>query len=59
MNNTIPNRYFIYAFDSEEGIELKEVDKHAFDEEDGEVTTERHTMFTNGCSQVCHTKENF
>ena len=54
----IPVRYFAYDFDNEE-VELIEVDKQTFDSLEGKVTTERHTMFTNGCNQVCHTKENY
>ena len=54
----IPVRYFAYDFDDEE-VELIEVDKQTFDSLEGKVTTERHTMFTNGCNQVCHTKENY
>jgi hypothetical protein len=40
-------------------IELVEVDKETFDNIEGETTTERHTMFTNGVNQICHTKENY
>lgn len=54
----IPVRYFAYDFDDEE-VELVEVDQQTFDSLEGKVTTERHTMFTNGCNQVCHTKANY
>ena len=54
----IPVRYFAYNFDNEE-VEIIEVDKQTFDSLEGEITTERHTIFTNGCNQICHTKENF
>lgn len=58
--NTKTERYFIYDLYSESSeIEIMEVDKDTFDRTDGDVTTERHTMFTNGCDQLCHTKENY
>lgn len=61
MTNTqIPQRYFAYALESDlMDIELIEVDKETFDSIEGEISTERHTMFTNGCDQICHTKENY
>jgi hypothetical protein len=59
MKNTqIPVRYFAYDFDAEE-VDIVEVDKQTFDSLEGEITTERHTIFTNGVSQICHTKENY
>ena len=51
----IPERYFAYSQARGE-IGIVEVTKEEFDSLDGEVSTERHTMFINGCNQVCHTK---
>ena len=61
MTNTqIPHRYFAYDLDTDiMDIELVEIDKQTFDSIEGETTTERHTMFANGCNQICHTKENY
>jgi len=61
MNNTqIPVRYFAYDLETDlMDVEIVEVDKQTFDSLEGEITTERHTMFTNGCNQICHTKENY
>jgi hypothetical protein len=61
---TIPQRYFIYEeasdpMDAERYNDLVEVTKETFDLTEGEISTERHTMFTNGCNQICHTKENY
>jgi hypothetical protein len=58
MTTTLPQRYFAYDFDNEE-VDLIEIDKQTFDSIEGEITTERHTMFANGCNQICHTKENY
>ena len=58
MTTTLPQRYFAYDFDNEE-VDLVEVDKQTFDSIEGEITTKRHTMFTNGVNQICHTKENY
>ena len=61
MKNTqIPHRYFAYDLETDiMDIELVEVDKQTFDSIEGEISTERHTMFTNGCNQICHTKQNY
>ena len=53
--NKIPERYYLFNYDFEE-VDLVEVDKEVFEEEEGEVTMERHTMFTNGVDQICYTK---
>lgn len=59
MNTTqMPVRYFAYDYDLEE-VDIIEVDKQTFDSLEGEITTERHTMFTNGVNQICHTKGNY
>ena len=60
MTTTIPQRYFAYDLNTDiMDIDLVEIDKQTFDSIEGEITTERHTMFTNGCNQICHTKENY
>ena len=60
MTTTLPQRYFAYDLETDiMDIELVEVDKQTFDSIEGEITTERHTMFANGCNQICHTKENY
>ena len=60
MTTTLPQRYFAYDLDTDiMDIELVEVDKQTFDSIEGKITTERHTMFANGCNQICHTKENY
>lgn len=57
---TIPQRYFIYDFETDlMDVELVEVSKEIFDTVEGDVTTERHTVFENGVNQICHTKENY
>lgn len=50
---TIPERYFIFDFEEED---LIEVNKTEFKQAEGEITTERHTVFTNGVNQICHSK---
>ena len=53
----IPIRYFAYDLETDlMDVELVEVDKQTFDSIEGEISTERHTMFTNGLNQLCHTK---
>ena len=50
-------RYFVRDGECEE--DFHEVTKEEFDAEGGTITTEEHTMFTNGVNQTCHTKEAF
>lgn len=60
-------RYFTLAMvQSEDGgepeiyeneVDTVEITKACFDLLDGEVSTARHTVFDNGCNQICHTKE--
>lgn len=60
MKNTLTHRYFAYDLDTDiMDIDLIEIDKQTFDSIEGEITTERHTMFANGVNQICHTKENY
>lgn len=49
---TIPERYFIIIEN-----ESMEVNKSIFNNAYGEIATERHTIFTNGVSPICHTKD--
>jgi|11_taG_2_1085331.scaffolds.fasta_scaffold16295_5 hypothetical protein len=50
------NRYFTHYFDDDqEEIDIEEISKTEFDSIEGKKTSERHTMFTNGVNQVCHT----
>ena len=54
------NRYFTHYFDeSEEEIDIEEISKEEFDQIEGKKSTERHTMFTNGVDQICHTVQPF
>ena len=60
MTTTLPHRYFTYEIDTDiMDVDLIEIDKATFDNIEGEITTERHTMFANGVDQICHTKENY
>ena len=52
---TIPERYFTDTFNDEGEIESVEISKAEFNAFIGTITTERHTMFTNGVDQICHT----
>lgn len=54
----VPVRFFIYDYDANEGEgDIIEVDENAFLEAQGEIDYERHTVFANGVSQICLTKE--
>jgi hypothetical protein len=61
MLKSINVRFFTYALDRVESLELMEITEGCFKgltEQDGSrVTYERHTMFANGCHQVCLTVE--
>ena len=54
----IPERYFIYDYDEEGEFDLVEVSQERFDEEEGEISIERHSVWQNGVDQICYTKEN-
>lgn len=50
-------RFFIFDWvDDEEGHDIVEVDEAEFSEFEGVITYERHTVFQNGCNQICLTK---
>lgn len=49
-------RFFIYEYEDDEFVECIELD---FLEAEGVIEYERHTVFSNGCSQICLTKNPF
>lgn len=51
----LPVRYFAIDYDGEEP-EIVEVDEAEFLAAEGSITYERHTMWANGCNQICLTK---
>lgn len=51
----LPIRYFAIDYDGEEP-EIVEVDEAEFLAAEGSITYERHTMWANGCNQICLTK---
>lgn len=57
MLANIPVRFFILDDENESGeIDLREVDHHEWGDSEGSITYERHTVFANGCNQICLTK---
>lgn len=57
-DNAIPVRYFCYRDDDEtEEPGFRECTESEFLEAEGQITYERHTVFENGCSQICLTKD--
>lgn len=52
----VPVRYFVLDYDLEDGPEIMEVDEAEFLAAEGSITYERHTMWANGCNQICLTK---
>jgi hypothetical protein len=56
MNNDITIRFFCYDTDEFSGeLDIIETDESTFLRLGGEITYERHTMFANGCRQICLT----
>lgn len=51
----LPVRYFALDYEGEEP-EIVEVDEAEFLAAEGSITYERHTMWANGCNQICLTK---
>jgi hypothetical protein len=49
-------RFFIYDYEAEE-VDIKEVDEFEFIQAKGCITYERNTIFENGGSQICLTKD--
>lgn len=53
----IPIRFFIYEDDEGSGeLEITETNEAGFLEAEGVIEYERHTVFQNGCSQICLSK---
>lgn len=56
----VPVRFFVITSDCESGeIIDAEVTESEFLEFDGAISYERHTVFTNGVSQICLTKSDY
>lgn len=53
--STIPVRFFVVDFDSEEA-EIVEVSEHEWLKAEGPITYERYTIRENGAAQICLTK---
>ena len=55
--NNIPVRFFLIRVDDEDGeTDQQEVNEFEFLQADGEIDYERNTVWENGCSQICLTK---
>lgn len=52
----MPVRFFAYDAETQDIEEVSEAD---FIEAEGVITYERHTVFENGCKQICLTKNSF
>lgn len=56
----MPVRFFIYEECEEtEELEIFECDEQTFLEAEGSIEYERHSVFQNGCKQICLTKNPF
>jgi hypothetical protein len=56
MINNITIRFFCYDTDEFSGeLDIVETDESTFLQLGGEISYERHTMFANGCRQICLT----
>ena len=56
----IPVRFFLIRMDDEDGeIDTHEVDEQEFLNAEGVIEYERFTVFANGVSQICLTKNPF
>lgn len=49
-------RFFILDYSGEEGAEHKEVSSTDFDASKGVIEYKQHSVFENGCRQICLTK---
>ena len=49
-------RFFVVDYENEDGPDLLEVSEMEFLEYEGRISYQRHTIFENGCSQICLTK---
>jgi hypothetical protein len=52
----MPVRFFIYDTSEDGETDLSECNEQAFLEAEGVIEYERHTVFQNGCKQICLTK---
>ena len=52
----VPIRFFIYDETEDGETDIFETNEAGFLEAEGEIEYERHTVFQNGCSQICLTK---
>jgi hypothetical protein len=50
------NVRFFALVDTDEGQDIEEVGEAEFLEAEGVISYERHTVFENGCRQICLTK---
>jgi hypothetical protein len=59
MINNISVRFFCYETDEifANEIDIVETDETTFLRLGGEISYERHTVFANGCNQVCLTTD--
>jgi hypothetical protein len=60
--NNINVRFFTYCFDvGSDEVDILEITENQFialaENENSKITYERHTVFQNGCSQICLTVE--
>ena len=52
-------RFFVLRTDEESGeFDYLECDESEFEEAEGEIDYERHTVFENGVAQICLYKDN-
>jgi hypothetical protein len=52
----LPVRYFIVDYDLDDGPDIVECDEHEFLKAEGPIEYKRHTVYENGCAQICLTK---
>lgn len=52
----MPIRFFIYDTNDDGEIDISECNEEAFLQADGVIEYERHSVFQNGCKQICLTK---
>ncbi len=52
----MPVRFFVYDQTDDGEIDIFEANEAAFLEAEGTIEYERHTVFANGCKQICLTK---
>lgn len=50
-------RFFSYCINDDNELDTCEISESQFLKLNGIITYERHTMFQNGCNQVCLTME--